>query len=210
MEELSIKNLTFGYESTRLLFNQENFFIPKNSIVKLKGKNGTGKTTFLKIIADIVRGDTLTYHLELQQKPTFFSAIREKRIFISDAPIFQEELNGYENITFYKLLYRLDKSFEAEVYNKCEKFNIKHYLDEDVKNLSLGTRHKLFLAINLSINSELYLLDEPFNSLDHLSKETLQEFIKEKANATFIIVSHEDAQNELFSDEISLKGQPNE
>ena len=71
------------------------------------------------------------------------------------------------------------------------------------KNLSLGTRQKIWLAINLSTPTELVLLDEPFNSLDKESRRILSKVINESTDRTFIIVSHENNEGVLFSHELN-------
>lgn len=197
MEEMVINHLFFSYEKN--IIEDVSLTIPKNAVVKLTGKNGTGKTTFLKILSNLIRSENLAYDLQIASEASDFEAIRKDRLFIPDKPMFQEELNGYENITFYRLLFEYDHHYEQQVLNMCRQLDIENYLNSDVHTLSLGTRQKLFLAINLCVNKELYLLDEPFNSLDEASKKNLMKIILDKKNATFIIVSHENNQDVLFT-----------
>ncbi|WP_081184042.1 ABC transporter ATP-binding protein [Enterococcus villorum] len=178
MEEMVINHLFFSYEKN--IIEDVSLTIPKNAVVKLTGKNGTGKTTFLKILSNLIRSENLAYDLQIASEASDFEAIRKDRLFIPDKPMFQEELNGYENITFYRLLFEYDHHYEQQVLNMCRQLDIENYLNSDVHTLSLGTRQKLFLAINLCVNKELYLLDEPFNSLDEASKKNLMKIILDK------------------------------
>lgn len=173
-----INHLFFSYEKN--IIEDVSLTIPKNAVVKLTGKNGTGKTTFLKILSNLIRSENLAYDLQIASEASDFEAIRKDRLFIPDKPMFQEELNGYENITFYRLLFEYDHHYEQQVLNMCRQLDIENYLNSDVHTLSLGTRQKLFLAINLCVNKELYLLDEPFNSLDEASKKNLMKIILDK------------------------------
>ena len=100
---MRINHLFFSYEKN--IIEDVSLTIPKNAVVKLTGKNGTGKTTFLKILSNLIRSENLAYDLQIASEASDFEAIRKDRLFIPDKPMFQEELNGYENITFYRLLF---------------------------------------------------------------------------------------------------------
>ncbi|KFN03791.1 ATP-binding cassette domain-containing protein [Bacillus clarus] len=89
------------------------------------------------------------------------------------------------------------------VYKLSKKFNVYSYLKQPVKNVSLGTRQKIWLAIHLSTPTELVLLDEPFNSLDKESRGILSELINKSTDRTFIIVSHENNEGVVFSYELN-------
>ncbi|GIX59947.1 ATP-binding cassette domain-containing protein [Bacillus thuringiensis] len=204
MEKLIINNLDYSYENQDELFSQVNICLDKGSKVRLFGENGSGKTTLLKIIANIIEDEeTLSYDLNYFGENATFSDIREKRVFIADSPTFYEELTMEQNIQFYNLFFNYGKDFLENVYKLCKKFNVYSYLNQSVKNLSLGTRQKIWLAINLSTPTELVLLDEPFNSLDKESRKILSDIINESKGRTFIIVSHENNEGVLFSHELN-------
>lgn len=203
MNLLTIKNLEYAFDSKRKIFDNLNLSIEQNSIVRLFGDNGSGKTTFLKIISNIIDDKNLTYEASFLEKNIKFSEIRNSRVFVPDSPVFYEELTMKQNIKFYKLLFKYSEEFIEKVYSLCEKLNILKFLEEPVKELSLGTRQKLFLSINLSIPCELVLLDEPFNSLDSSSRKSLAEIINNSNNKTFIIVSHENEEYVNFSHELN-------
>ncbi|KLA04462.1 hypothetical protein B4086_5043 [Bacillus cereus] len=204
MEKLIINNLDYSYENQDELFSQVNICLDKGSKVRLFGENGSGKTTLLKIIANIIEDEeTLSYELNYFGENATFSDIREKRVFIADSPTFYEELTMEQNIQFYNLFFNYGEGFLENVYKVCKKFNVYSYLKQSVKNLSLGTRQKIWLAINLSTPTELVLLDEPFNSLDKESRRILSKIINESTDRTFIIVSHENNEGVLFSHELN-------
>lgn len=204
MEKLMIKNLNYAYENQDELFSQVNICLEKGSKVRVFGENGSGKTTLLKIIANIIEDEeTLSYELNYFGENVTFSDIREKRVFIADSATFYEELTMEQNIQFYNLLFNYGEAFLKNVYKLSKKFNVDSYLKQPVKNLSLGTRQKIWLAINLSTPTELVLLDEPFNSLDKESRGILSELINESTDRTFIIVSHENNEGVLFSHELN-------
>ncbi|KFM99852.1 ATP-binding cassette domain-containing protein [Bacillus clarus] len=204
MEKLMIKNLNYAYENQDELFSQVNICLEKGSKVRLFGENGSGKTTLLKIIANIIEDEeTLSYELNYFGENVTFSDIRENRVFIADSSTFYEELTMEQNIQFYNLFFNYGEDFLKNVYKLSKKFNVYSYLKQPVKNVSLGTRQKIWLAINLSTPTELVLLDEPFNSLDKESRGILSDLINESTGRTFIIVSHENNEGVLFSHELN-------
>ncbi|MED4935539.1 ABC transporter ATP-binding protein [Heyndrickxia coagulans] len=203
MKRILIKNLTYGFENQPRLFDNVNIEIDQNSIVRLYGKNGSGKTTLLKIIANIIDDPQLSYELRFFCEKLSFADIRKRRVFVGDSPVFYEELTMEQNIQFYNLLFHYGPGFNKQVYGYCKKFDVYAYKHEPVKNLSLGTRQKIFLSINLSVPSELVLLDEPFNSLDTSSRKVLSEIITQSKQKTFIIVSHEKEASLSFTHELN-------
>jgi ABC-2 type transport system ATP-binding protein len=205
MDNFKIKSLSYAHENQKKLFDQVDISIPKYSIVRLFGENGSGKTTLLRIIANVINDKNLTYELDFYGEKLSFSDIRKRRVFVPDSPTFYEELTMDQNIKFYNLLFKYGEAFSKNVYHLCKEFNVYKYLDQPVKNLSLGTRQKLFLSINLSIDADLVLLDEPFNSLDNESRNTLASIINKSSDRTFIIVSHEDSETSLFTHELNSR-----
>jgi len=59
----------------------------------------------------------------------------------------------------------------------CQKFCLQNYLDTDYNNLSFGNKRKLFLLISLINYPELLLLDDPFNSVDDISKKIIKRYL---------------------------------
>jgi ABC-2 type transport system ATP-binding protein len=199
MEKLTIDNLKYSYTNKERLFDKIHIELNKYSIIRLFGENGSGKTTLLKIIANIIDDQNLDYDLNYFGSSCRFKDIRKYRVFVPDSPVFYEELTMKQNVKFFKLLFNYGENFTHCVYDKCKKFNVYKYIDKPVKELSLGTRQKIFLSINLSIPAELVLLDEPFNSLDLKSRENLSNIILQEEKKTFIIVSHEDEESMPFT-----------
>jgi len=84
-----------------------------------------------------------------------------------------------------------------------DKDDMDMYLKQPILEYSAGMKQKLFIAMMLAKNAELYLMDEPFNSLDKESKVALANIICEmkKQDKSFLIVSHSD-NDKLMYDKI--------
>jgi len=212
---ISISDFTKGFERENLL-EDINVIIPKNKRITLVGKNGSGKTTFLRclvgqeefqgrIISDGVRvsmmeqennfesiDKTLKEHLEDKKKTL------EKRKTALDQELANPEVYEDENkfnalMDRYNLL-MTDASFGLEENKLIEilgKLGIDlSVLNRKISELSGGQKIKLRLAECLAKDADLYLLDEPTNHLDLETSEWLGGYIKENIKS-LIVISHD-------------------
>ena len=131
-------------------------------IIALVGNNGSGKTTLMKCIANLI----VDYQGDAELDGSLSFAIEN--------PSFYDELSVQDNLrVFAALMGRKD-------FN-CDKLLHQVSLDEaknkKFKQLSLGMKQKLNIARILLSNSEIILLDEPFNGLDVLTIKQLKDTI---------------------------------
>lgn len=191
---VEIENLRKSFKNQVFLDNI-NLTIPEKGIVLLKGKNGTGKSTLIKIISKFIKKDSgiINYNDDL-----FF----QKSSFLLDINILIDDLSFEDNM---KLIGSILKMDQAEVERK-----IVHYQDlfslprkEFYKNYSLGMKKKAELARTL-INDPLYIFwDEPFNSLDQETVKIILDQISDKTKLYFII-THEDYLDEIADEILAL------
>ena len=131
----------------------------------LVGKNGAGKTTFMKLISGILPGYTgkVTVHAE-----TIGVLIEEPSLY--------KDLSVKRNLEFYCKLF--NKSL-SEI-DRLESFlNIKSFMNKKVSSLSLGMKQRVGLFVALIASNEIVLLDEPTNGLDPEGIRGLLNLIKE-------------------------------
>nr|WP_304220592.1 ABC transporter ATP-binding protein [Fredinandcohnia onubensis] len=203
---LEIQYLTYSYNGKENIINNLNLSILKGEILQITGPNGVGKSTLLKILCGLITDEKLKYHATFQGKNIRFNDLRPYISCVTDIPQLFFQLSGKDNITFFKLLWEENDSYQKRVYDMCDMFNIRTFLNKPVDEYSLGTQQKLFLSIILSRNSLLYLMDEPFNSLDIHSRESLVEWIHSKNESSHLIVSHIIEEGMQFSRSIEMKG----
>ncbi|PSR24774.1 MAG: ABC transporter ATP-binding protein [Sulfobacillus thermosulfidooxidans] len=187
---LSLNDLNFGYGKESLFVNAD-IEIGEGETVRLTGANGTGKTTLLKILSGVIdRG--VQYRVQWRgQSVKSVDEIRQRISFAVDTPQLFEELSCKENIEVMQLLWELDTSYFDAVVDLCANMGMDETLFErPVKSCSLGTQHKLFLAMVLARPADLYLLDEPFNTLDQSSRGFIARRITNDPNHSYLIVSH--------------------
>jgi len=182
---IEITNLKVSFPSISFQFTD--FVFPKNKITLITGRNGTGKTTLLKAVANLINydgdiqiGGFVTYN---SQEPTLFNR------------------TVYENIIYpLKIRNYNTEDYISKINEYCELLSIHHLLDQNALKLSSGEKMKVSILRSLIFNPDVVLLDEPTTYLDLESISELIHLIKRlKTTVTFIIVSH----NKFFVDELA-------
>ena len=130
----------------------------------IKGPNGVGKSTLLKIFAGLMlpkEGKVLWKGEDLYQaRETFLSEL----LYVGDKTALQEELTVIENLSFFKSL--APESTEFSLEEILEQLNLTTCAHLPVKYLSSGQKRRTALARLLIERKSLWILDEPFNALD--------------------------------------------
>ena len=189
---LLINNLSFSRNETKI-FENLNLSLSNKQMIQIKGKNGSGKTTFLKVILNILepKNGEIIWKGKNTKKNIF--DFYNQTTFIMDNNTSTRELNVIDNINFWKGL-SSSKLDNEEIYVLLRKLDIEKYYNTKVMYLSAGEQKKLELTRLILEQKKLWVLDEPFNHLDDLSIEILnQTFIDHvNNNGMILFASHFD------------------
>ena len=149
------------------------------------GTNGVGKTTLLKIMAGYNKKTSGEYLIDDQE---FTYKDKNNITFISDKEIFYGWMKVRDAVLYYK------DFFEDFDEGKCEKLLnlMKLEMEEKINILSKGMKARLKVALAISRNAKIYLLDEPLGGLDPVSRKIIMDSIKTLMNkdGILIITSH--------------------
>ena len=174
---LQITNLSKSFSDTKVLDNIS-YTVDLGKLVALLGKNGSGKTTFLKCISNIMNIDS--GHINYNGSSFLF--------FNDKANIFSD-LTILNNLKCILRLY--NQELDVDNYNKyLDLLNLKEFENLPLKYLSRGNlqRNKLFVALNLSW--KYLLIDEPFTNLDDSAQDIFRDiFLDLKSKDKTIIFS---------------------
>lgn len=179
---LTINNLTYIIKQ-KILFNDLNITLLNSSILYLKGENGTGKTTLLKIIAGLQRPQKGEIFLGKSKIP-INNLQKPYCTYIGHNLGIKLELTIYENLKFWCQAYNSIETLEASLHY----FNLYSILNKKCYELSLGNQKKVALAKLLCCPSPLWLLDEIESSLDENNKNLINNLIINKANNGGIVI----------------------
>ena len=185
---IDMRQIRFRYRRKAPLFNGLDFSVQPGGVVGLLGKNGTGKTSLLKIGAGLLfpSGGTA----ELFGRPAFARdpEALARTVFIPEQfEVSSERLKEYVD---YRQGYypRFDRTL---MENYLQRFEISG--NERLKQLSFGQQKKVLLSFALATMAELVILDEPTNGLDIPSKHVFRQLVAEAADdqRTVVISTHQ-------------------
>ena len=189
---LLINNLSFSRNETKIF---ENLYLSLNNrqIIQIKGRNGSGKTTFLKVILNILEpksGEIIWRGSNIKKNIFDFY---NQTTFIMDNNTSTRELSVEDNINFWRGL-SSSKLNKDEIFKLLKKLDIEKYYKTRVMYLSSGERKKLELLRLILEQKKLWVLDEPFNHLDELSIKILNQTFLDHINndGMILFASHLD------------------
>jgi heme ABC exporter ATP-binding subunit CcmA len=158
-----------------------NLSLNNKKIIQIKGRNGSGKTTFLKVILNILepKSGEIIWKGKSVKKNIF--DFYNQTTFIMDNNTSTRELSVEDNINFWRGL-SSSKLNNEEIFELLKKLDIEKYYKTKVMYLSSGERKKLELLRLVFEQKKLWLLDEPFNHLDELSIEILNQTFLDHIN----------------------------
>ncbi|MFC5269662.1 ABC transporter ATP-binding protein [Adhaeribacter terreus] len=182
---LEIQGLSKNYGSVAALQNVS-FSVPQGSIYGLLGPNGSGKTTTLGIVLDVLNASSGSFQWFGQP----YSSASKRRIgAILETPNFYPYLSAYKNL---QIVADIKKADHREIEKVLDITGLLQRRNSPFKSFSLGMKQRLALAAALLGNPEVLVLDEPTNGLDPQGIADVRELIRKIASEgkTIIIASH--------------------
>ncbi len=174
--------------------------VPKNSFTSIIAPSGAGKSTLLKVltgIQEISSGKILIDGQEMTRLNTAFSYMPQENMLLP-------WLSVYQNVTLYQKINHkpIDKQ---QVLEDLELFGLKEYQQFLPQQLSGGMQQRTALLRTMLNPAHYLLLDEPFGSLDAMTRSQMQDWLlslPEKMKRTTILVTHDIEEAIYLSDQI--------
>jgi len=183
---LTIRNLSKRYGNIQAV-NDVSFDVEKQSVFGILGPNGSGKTTTLGIVLDVVRADAGIYSWFNSSKHT--NAIKRKVGAILETPNFYPYLSGYKNL---KIVADIKGVPYSTIHSVLDKVGLLGRRDSKFKEFSLGMKQRLAIGAALLGDPDVLVLDEPTNGLDPEGIRQIRDLIRQIAaeGKTIILASH--------------------
>ena len=196
MELLECKNLCKSYDDKQILKNV-NLKIPNGKIIGLLGKNGTGKTTLIKLINDLL---TPTSGEVLINGKNVGVESKEIISYLPERTYLDRDMKVKDAIKYFEEFY---KNFDSK-----KAIDLLKDLDLDINtkisNMSKGMQEKLQLILVMSRKAKLYILDEPLGGVDPATRDYILDTILTNIpkGASVIISTHLISDIERILDEV--------
>jgi oleandomycin transport system ATP-binding protein len=190
-----VDGLSFAYRAGSPVLDAISFEARSGDVIGLLGRNGSGKTTVLRLLAGLLRPTAGA--IEIAEAPAV----------VSDRTPFLEPLSARENLLVTLALRGMDTDearFTAEFFLRC--FRLADDADRPVEEFSLGMRRRLALAEGFASNQDLILLDEPTLGLDPAGRDRLAGMLDDHSadGLTVVLATNDASFAELSCDRVLL------
>lgn len=197
---IEIKDLVKQFDNFKL--GPINLTIPKGTIVGYIGQNGAGKSTTIKLLLGLLNKDSGEIKILDEINPSSVG-LKDKLGIVFDDLLVPEEMTLIDVEKFCSRVY--SKWNKNSFYKFKEKFNLPE--KKIIKNYSRGMKMKLSMAVALSHNAELLILDEATSGLDPIVREEILDLLldfMQDENHTILISSHILSDLEKVADYIAF------
>ena len=186
---LQAKQLSKSYKNFKALDNAD-MTVYREDIYGLIGRNGAGKTTFMKLVTGLTEKSGGEYKIFGK---TGAAADREKRRIgcLIENPAFFGNLTAYQNLKYYALQKGITDANQIDEALALVK--LTEVRNKKFRKFSLGMKQRLGIALAVMDNPDLIILDEPINGLDPIGISELRDTFKmlsQERGITLIISSH--------------------
>ncbi len=186
--KLEIKNLEKKFGKNTIL-KDVNLTFTDGKIYGFVGRNGSGKSVFLKLICGFytpTSGEILLDGVNY----TLSNAFPENTRALIEKPKFLPDLTGYENLELLASLQ--NKIGQKEIEETLKKLNLFEEKDKKYSKYSLGMKQKLGIAQVLMEDPQLMIFDEPFNGVENETAANIRELLlqEKKKKKIILIASH--------------------
>lgn len=208
-DKISIKSLSYSYNKDRLILEDINFNIMKNSLTSIVGESGSGKSTIAKILRKINKG----YKGSIKFGDIELRDIDDKSL-VNNICIVSNSNHIFKGTVRENLLFAKKNASKEDMIRVLRQVNLYDFfyendgLDtkilENASNLSGGQKQRLSIARALLKDSKIYIFDEATSNIDVESEEIIMNIIFNMSkNKTVIVISHS-LMNVMKADKIMV------
>lgn len=202
---LATKNLSFNeminYKDIKIIENKFNFIV---------GKSGTGKSTLLRLFNGTLSSSSGNIFYLEKDISEIDTIILRKEVSLVSQSVYLFDTSIRENFKQFYEYRDLNIPSEEEMQYFLDICCISFSLDSDCTTMSGGERHRIYIAIFLSLKPKVLMLDEPTSALDkHNSQNVMYNILSycKKNDITVIAVSHDASITDKFADNVISIGE---
>ncbi|MGS6583904.1 cytochrome c biogenesis heme-transporting ATPase CcmA [Vibrio diabolicus] len=198
---LEVSNLT-AIRDERVLFENLQFEIKPGELVQIEGRNGTGKTTLLRIVTGLGDREEGIIKWKGEEVEKSRDVFHQDLLFLGHQTGVKRELTALENLRFYQSIQN-NSSSDEEIFTALTQVGLAGREDVPVAQLSAGQQRRVALARLWLSKQILWILDEPLTAIDKQGVKVLESLFASHADNGGIVVltTHQD----MFSDSPKLR-----
>ena len=205
---LKVKNISKKYKNADKYSNHNiSLEVNKGEIFGLLGKNGAGKSTFIKSVIGVLPIDEGSIEIggyDMAKNPI---EAKQNLGYVPDNHAVYDSLTGREYVNIIANIYGVKKQdIETRMEELSKRFSIYHALDNQIRSYSHGMKQKICIVGSLIHYPKLWILDEPLIGLDPQAMHEVKEFMKEyaKLGNAIIFSSHAIDTVEKLCDRVAI------
>jgi len=204
---IKIQNLKFKYKEENYIIKGINLEINRGECIAIVGKNGSGKSTFAKLLAGIMKptkGEILIDEINTRDKKNYIN-LRKKIGIVFQNPENQIIFNNIDDELSFALKNLKLNDIELRIEEALKKVKIDKNKIGEIDELSLGQKQKITIAGVLAVNPDYIVFDEPTTMIDSEGKEAVYKIIKTlKENGYTIIYITNNTEEIMLADKIMI------
>ena len=194
---LSIHALTVAYHRKPVLWDVD-LDVPANSIVGVIGPNGAGKSTLLKACLGLIpisSGKVSVFGKPYAQQRALVGYVPQRESVDWDFPVTALEVVMMGTFGQLGLFHRAGKRERAKACEALDGVGLADEANSQIGQLSGGQQQRVFLARALAQSAQLYLMDEPFASVDAATEQSIIAVLRRmRSEGRTVIVVHHDLE----------------
>ncbi|XCS10762.1 ABC transporter ATP-binding protein [Aeribacillus pallidus] len=201
---IEIKQLTYTYpKQAKTALKGFNFEVKEGEIFGLLGPSGAGKSTTQKILIGLLKGYRGSVKVNGKELSSYGREYAEMIGVAFEMPNFYIKMTAYENLTFFRSLYR---SEGEDIEKLLERVGLKEAMHQRVGDFSKGMKMRLNFCRAFLHRPFIVFLDEPTSGLDPVNVTKIKTFLREQKEQgkTIIITTHDMAFAENLCDRVAF------
>ncbi|MCS0180152.1 cytochrome c biogenesis heme-transporting ATPase CcmA [Vibrio alginolyticus] len=198
---LEVSNLT-AIRDERVLFENLQFEIKPGELVQIEGRNGTGKTTLLRIVTGLGDREEGVIKWKGEEVEKSRDVFHQDLLFLGHQTGVKRELTALENLRFYQSIQN-NRSSDEEIFIALTQVGLAGREDVPIAQLSAGQQRRVALARLWLSKQILWILDEPLTAIDKQGVKVLESLFASHVDNGGIVVltTHQD----MFADSPKLR-----
>ncbi|MBI5324919.1 MAG: ABC transporter ATP-binding protein [Ignavibacteriae bacterium] len=199
---LKAENITKSFSRNKIIISNINLYLSNGKIIGVAGPNGSGKTTFLKILCGILKPTKGNVELKIDDSIIKTENYFEHLGYVAPYLNLYDEFTPIEHIKIMSGL--TGTTFDnKKAIDLLEMFNLHKKKDDVIRTFSSGMKQRMKYILAIQRDCEILIFDEPMTNLDSAGVESVHEIIKTRTSyGAGVIIATNDERDKLLCHEI--------